>query len=104
MYTSLTFLFSKHPTKVYWRPVFWGIGLQFLLGLLILRTEPGFMAFDWLGKQVQTFLGYTDAGASFVFGEKYTDHFFCIQGPAHCDFLQHCDVHVVLPRIDAVDH
>ncbi|KAF4019472.1 hypothetical protein G4228_011252 [Cervus hanglu yarkandensis] len=53
MYTSLTFLFSKHPTKVYWRPVFWGIGLQFLLGLLILRTEPGFMAFDWLGKQVQ---------------------------------------------------
>ncbi|KAI4542403.1 hypothetical protein MG293_007782 [Ovis ammon polii] len=79
MYTSLTFLFSKHPTKVYWRPVFWGIGLQFLLGLLILRTEPGFMAFDWLGKQVQTFLGYTDAGASFVFGEKYTDHFFAFK-------------------------
>ncbi|XP_027405932.1 solute carrier family 28 member 3 isoform X1 [Bos indicus x Bos taurus] len=79
IYTSLTFLFSKHPTKVYWRPVFWGIGLQFLLGLLILRTEPGFMAFDWLGKQVQTFLGYSDAGASFVFGEKYTDHFFAFK-------------------------
>jgi hypothetical protein len=27
--------------------------LQFLLGLLILRTKPGFIAFDWLGKQVQ---------------------------------------------------
>lgn len=39
--------------QVYWRPVFWGIGLQFLLGLLILRTKPGFIAFDWLGKQVQ---------------------------------------------------
>ncbi|KAB0401975.1 hypothetical protein E2I00_019598, partial [Balaenoptera physalus] len=79
MYIILTFLFSKHPTKVYWRPVFWGIGLQFLLGLLILRTEPGFMAFDWLGKQVQTFLEYTDAGPSFVFGEKYKGHFLAFK-------------------------
>ncbi|TKC44770.1 hypothetical protein EI555_021269, partial [Monodon monoceros] len=79
MYLILTFLFSKHPTKVYWRPVFWGIGLQFLLGLLILKTETGFMAFDWLRKQVLTFLEYTDAGATFVFGEKYKDHFFAFK-------------------------
>ncbi|XP_013371474.1 PREDICTED: solute carrier family 28 member 3 isoform X1 [Chinchilla lanigera] len=79
MYIILLFLFSKHPTRVYWRPVCWGIGLQFLLGLLILRTKPGYIAFDWLGRQVQTFLGYTDAGAVFVFGEKYTDHFFAFK-------------------------
>uniref|UniRef100_H0WL07 Sodium/nucleoside cotransporter n=1 Tax=Otolemur garnettii TaxID=30611 RepID=H0WL07_OTOGA len=79
MYLVLLFLFSKHPTRVYWRPVFWGIGLQFLLGLLILRTNPGFIAFDWLGRQVQTFLEYSDAGASFVFGEKYKDHFFAFK-------------------------
>ncbi|XP_059118776.1 solute carrier family 28 member 3 [Peromyscus eremicus] len=79
MYIMLLFLFSKHPTRVYWRPVFWGIGLQFLLGLLILRTKPGFITFDFLGKQVQTFLGYTDTGAMFVFGEKYTDHFFAFK-------------------------
>lgn len=79
MYLTLLFLFSKYPTRVYWRPVFWGIGLQFLFGLLILRTEPGFIAFEWLGKQVQTFLEFTNAGASFVFGEKYTDHFFAFK-------------------------
>ncbi|XP_008049134.1 solute carrier family 28 member 3 [Carlito syrichta] len=79
MYIVLLLLFSKYPTRVYWRPVLWGIGLQFLLGLLILRTEPGFIAFDWLGRQVQTFLEYTDAGASFVFGEKYKDHFFAFK-------------------------
>ncbi|XP_039731584.1 solute carrier family 28 member 3 isoform X2 [Pteropus medius] len=79
MYIILLFLFSKYPTKVYWRPVFWGIGLQFLLGLLILRTEAGFKAFDWLGKQVQIFLEYTNAGAIFVFGEKYTDHLFAFK-------------------------
>ncbi|KAH0628227.1 hypothetical protein JD844_009105 [Phrynosoma platyrhinos] len=27
----------------------------------------------------ETFLGYTDAGAKFVFGEKYTDHFFAFK-------------------------
>ncbi|XP_014651026.1 PREDICTED: solute carrier family 28 member 3-like [Ceratotherium simum simum] len=75
-YVILLFLFSKHPTKVNWRPVFWGIGLQFLLGLLILKTNPGFMAFQWLAEQVKTFLEYTDAGAAFVFGENYADHFF----------------------------
>ncbi|XP_011838128.1 PREDICTED: solute carrier family 28 member 3 isoform X1 [Mandrillus leucophaeus] len=78
-YIVLLFLFSKYPTRVYWRPVLWGIGLQFLLGLLILRTDPGYIAFDWLGRQVQTFLEYTDAGASFVFGEKYKDHFFAFK-------------------------
>nr|XP_044612622.1 LOW QUALITY PROTEIN: solute carrier family 28 member 3-like [Equus asinus] len=74
MFVILMFLFSKHPTKVRWRPVFGGIGLQFLLGLIILRTGPGFRAFQWLGKQIHTFLEHTGAGVSFVFGENYTDH------------------------------
>ncbi|XP_008538410.2 solute carrier family 28 member 3-like isoform X1 [Equus przewalskii] len=79
VYVILLFLFSKHPTKVHWRPVFWGIGLQFLLGLLILRTGPGLRASQWLGKQVHTFLEHTDAGASFVFGENYTDHYLAFK-------------------------
>ncbi|KAM5191353.1 solute carrier family 28 member 3 [Mantella aurantiaca] len=79
MYILLMFVFSKHPTKVSWRQVFWGIGLQFLLGLLILRTKPGFDAFDWLGIQVQTFLEYSDTGSRFVFGDKYVDHFFAFK-------------------------
>ncbi|KAM3937777.1 solute carrier family 28 member 3 [Leptodactylus fuscus] len=79
MYVLLMLIFSKHPTKVHWRQIFWGIGLQFLLGLLILRTKPGFDAFDWLGIQVQTFLEYSDTGSKFVFGEKYVDHFFAFK-------------------------
>ncbi|XP_070351888.1 solute carrier family 28 member 3-like isoform X3 [Equus asinus] len=79
VYVILLFLFSKHPSKVRWRPVFGGIGLQFLLGLIMLRTGPGLRAFQWLGKQVQTFLEHTDAGASFVFGENYTDHYLAFK-------------------------
>uniref|UniRef100_A0AAX7TQR7 Sodium/nucleoside cotransporter n=1 Tax=Astatotilapia calliptera TaxID=8154 RepID=A0AAX7TQR7_ASTCA len=69
VFIMLIFLFSAHRTMVSWRPVFWGLGIQFCLGLFIIRTEPGFIAFDWLGKQVQIFLDYTKEGSSFVFGD-----------------------------------
>ncbi|KAG8130696.1 hypothetical protein E2320_017271 [Naja naja] len=77
MYILLMLIFSKYPTKVVWRPVIWGVAMQFVLGLITLRTKVGFDAFNWLGNQI--FLGYTDAGAKFVFGKKYTDHFFAFK-------------------------
>uniref|UniRef100_A0A667Z3Q9 Sodium/nucleoside cotransporter n=1 Tax=Myripristis murdjan TaxID=586833 RepID=A0A667Z3Q9_9TELE len=75
MFIVLVFLLSAHRTEVSWRPVFWGLGLQFCMGLFIIRTDPGFIAFNWLGKQVQIFLDYTKAGSSFVFGNLITDIF-----------------------------
>ena len=48
--------------------MFWGLCLQLFLGMLILRTDPGFQAFDWLGHNVEVFLNYTNVGAEFVFG------------------------------------
>uniref|UniRef100_A0A3P8TIT2 Sodium/nucleoside cotransporter n=1 Tax=Amphiprion percula TaxID=161767 RepID=A0A3P8TIT2_AMPPE len=68
-FVLLLFLFSAHRTAISWRPVFWGLGLQFCIGLFVIRTEPGFIAFDWLGTQVQTFLNYTTSGSHFVFGD-----------------------------------
>ncbi len=53
-----------------WRPVVWGIGLQFLLGVMILRWSAGYHFFRFLGDQVKVFLEYTDAGSKFVFGEE----------------------------------
>ncbi|GAA6225523.1 sodium/nucleoside cotransporter 2-like [Lates japonicus] len=75
MFIVLVFLFSAHRTAVSWRPVFWGLGLQFCIGLFVIRTEPGLIAFEWLGKQVQIFLDYTKEGSSFVFGPLIADIF-----------------------------
>ncbi|KAM9808029.1 sodium/nucleoside cotransporter 1 [Neosynchiropus ocellatus] len=75
MFIVLLFLFSAHRTQVVWRPVFWGLGIQFCLGLFIIRTQPGLVAFQWLGKQVQTFLDYTKEGSSFVFGDLIANIF-----------------------------
>lgn len=59
--------------QVKWRPVFWGLGLQFLLGVLILRWEPGYQFFRILGDGVRVFLEYADEGSIFVFGERGLD-------------------------------
>ncbi|CDQ93141.1 unnamed protein product [Oncorhynchus mykiss] len=75
--------YSKHISSlslwVSWRTLLWGVALQFLFGLIILRTKAGFTAVDWLGHQVEVFLSYADTGSRFVFGDKYTDHFFAFQ-------------------------
>ncbi|XP_068596015.1 sodium/nucleoside cotransporter 1 [Brachionichthys hirsutus] len=75
MFVVLIFLLSAHRTAISWRPVFWGLGLQFCIGIFVIRTQPGLVAFEWLGKQVQTFLDYTKQGSSFVFGDLIADIF-----------------------------
>ena len=59
--------------------MFWGLGLQFIFALLVLRTSWGYEAFKWLGDRVQEFLEYSDAGAEFVFGENFEEHFFAFK-------------------------
>uniref|UniRef100_A0A8B9K496 Sodium/nucleoside cotransporter n=1 Tax=Astyanax mexicanus TaxID=7994 RepID=A0A8B9K496_ASTMX len=73
------FLFSAHRSAVRWRTLFWGLGLQFVIGLFVIRTTPGYVAFNWLGDQVQTFLNYTQAGSAFVFGQLVEAGIFAFQ-------------------------
>lgn len=75
MFVIVLYLLSAHRSAVKWRPVFWGLGLQFCIGLFVIRTQPGFIAFKWLGDQVKIFLDYTKAGSSFVFGDLIADIF-----------------------------
>jgi CNT family concentrative nucleoside transporter len=65
--------FSTNLRAVNWRTVFWGIGLQIALALLILKLEiggvrPGYAFFSRLGDLVKQFLEFTNAGSQFVFG------------------------------------
>ncbi|XP_020345150.2 solute carrier family 28 member 3 [Oncorhynchus kisutch] len=78
-FIMLMLVFSRNPFRVSWRTLLWGVALQFLFGVIILRTKAGFTAVDWLGHQVEVFLSYADTGSRFVFGDKYTDHFFAFQ-------------------------
>lgn len=79
VFVGILFVCSKHHRAVSWRAVSWGLGLQFVLGVFVIRTEPGFIAFQWLGNQIQVFLSYTQAGSSFVFGETLVKDIFAFQ-------------------------
>ena len=46
-------VFSKHPEMIRWRHVMWGLCLQFVFGLLILRWNIGHNIFNCLGKKVK---------------------------------------------------
>jgi len=62
------FVFSAAPRAVVWRHVLWGLALQFVLGLVLLRWPVGIAVFRCLGDKVSAFLAFTDKGTGFVFG------------------------------------
>lgn len=61
------FVFSSNRRAIRPRVVLWGLGLQFLLAVLVLKTSFGKL-FRFIGIGVNALLGYTEAGSTFVFG------------------------------------
>ena len=58
---GLAWLFSYHKKEVNIRPIFWGIGLQFIFALIILREDHwSFIGMSILGLLIITFLHQTD--------------------------------------------
>ncbi|XP_058797169.1 solute carrier family 28 member 3-like isoform X2 [Phymastichus coffea] len=67
-------VFSKHPTRINWRPVIWGLILQFSFGLFTIRWAVGRSIFQCLSNKVATFLNFAQAGAKFVFSNELVDN------------------------------
>jgi CNT family concentrative nucleoside transporter len=51
-----------------WRTVLWGLGLQFALAVLILKTPWGGKLFEVAGKGIQKLIQFSTDGTRFVFG------------------------------------
>ena len=51
-----------------WRTVIWGLGLQFVLSLLILKTPWGGALFEFAEKVVLKLIQFSSEGTTFVFG------------------------------------
>lgn len=79
VFIGLSYAFSINRRAVRWRPILWGMGLEFIVALLILKIPGGLAVFKALGDVVSRFLSFSDVGAKFVFGEKYEDHFFAFK-------------------------
>src|ERR1700734_3633124 len=64
---AVAWLFSAHKRAIKLRIVLWGVGLQVLFALLVLKTDFG-KIFQTLGAGVNAMLNYAEAGSNFVFG------------------------------------
>lgn len=65
---ALGALFSKNRRAIRWRTVLGGVALQFALGLFVLKTRLGIRIFRSLGDGVTRLIGFSQKGATFVFG------------------------------------
>ncbi len=79
VFVGFAYLISVNRSAIRWQPVLWGLALQIIFALFILRTAVGLAIFQWLGGVVSAFLDFSDAGASFVFGENFQDFFFAFK-------------------------
>ncbi|MEG4302621.1 NupC/NupG family nucleoside CNT transporter [Microcoleus sp. D3_18a_C4] len=79
VFVGLSYVFSVDRRAVKWPPVLWGIALQLIFAILILKTAPGLAVFKFLGDMVTQFLNFSDAGAKFIFGDNFAEHFIAFK-------------------------
>jgi CNT family concentrative nucleoside transporter len=71
--TGLAWLLSVDRSRVPWRLVAWGLGLQILFAAFILKTPIGEGIFSAANTVVVALLGFTVDGARFLFGNLVFD-------------------------------
>jgi concentrative nucleoside transporter, CNT family len=79
VFFGLAYLFSTDRRAINWRTVIWGFAIQFLFGTFVLLLPIGFTIFKVIGDLVTSFLNMSDAGAEFVYGEDFREHFFAFK-------------------------
>lgn len=68
---GIAWLLSNNKRKINFRVVIWGVLLQLIFAILILKTGPGQAIFFFARAFIARLLSFTDAGASFLFGNLY---------------------------------
>jgi concentrative nucleoside transporter, CNT family len=66
---GLAFAFSTNRRAIRIKTVAWGLGLQIVFAIFVLKVDFGRIAFQKAGDAVTKLLGYSYAGAHFVFGD-----------------------------------
>ncbi|KAF9429974.1 hypothetical protein BGZ76_001041 [Entomortierella beljakovae] len=67
------FATSRNRKAIHWPTVAVGVGLQFLLGLFVIRTYIGETIFSYLGGFMASFLGFSSKGIGFIVGDDFME-------------------------------
>lgn len=65
---GIAVLASRDRPGIRWRTVGVALAVQVVFAFLVLRTRPGQAVLNFLSRQVETLIGFTQAGTDFVFG------------------------------------
>ena len=76
------YFLSENPRAISRRVFFWGLGLQWIFAILVLRVPAGVLVSRKVANVVEAILGCALVGASFVFGPRLVD----ANGPAGAVF------------------
>jgi len=68
VFLALAWGISSNRKLFPWRTVLWGLGLQFTFAILILKTTPGRVIFDFTGAAIRKLADFANEGCKFVFG------------------------------------
>ena len=106
VFVGFSYLCSNNRQLIPWNTVLWGIALQLILGVLLLKSAIGLRIFQFLGSVVEEFLNFSDAGAKLVFGDGFEEHFIAFKilptlifFSAFISLLYHYNI---LPRLVAI--
>ncbi len=74
VFLVLAWAMSTNRRIVPWRVVLWGVALQLLFGLFVLRTALGQRFFGAVNDGATKLIGFANAGLSMVFGDLVTKY------------------------------
>ena len=66
---GFAYVFSTNRRAIRLKTIAWGLGLQFVFAVFVLRIDAGRIVFQKAGDVVTRLLGYAYAGSHFVFGD-----------------------------------
>jgi CNT family concentrative nucleoside transporter len=75
-FLGLAWVFSTNRRAIRWRTILWGLGLQLLFALLVLKWSVGRQALQGIADFVTQVIGYAGFGARFVFSWLAEDQRF----------------------------
>ena len=65
---AIAVAFSTNRRAINWTTVAWGLSLQVVFAIIVLKTPVGQKVFSTLGYYITKLLGFSSVGAAFVFG------------------------------------
>jgi concentrative nucleoside transporter, CNT family len=68
VFVGLCWVISENRSRIDWRPVLWGVGLQLAIGLVVLSPTVSSFFYTVVNGGVAKLLSFSEAGARFVFG------------------------------------